>query len=329
MPIIDNSSESTGETAVAAKVLKPRRGLPSGRAVVGALLVTISAVGSFALASRNDGTPGTSYLMSTRAVEAGTAITLDDVAFMPMVLPHPAAANAITSAAGVVGAISVRDLSAGDVVTGRDLIPAAAPGGVPVGVVHELSLPVASDRIVGRTGAGDRVTVLVALQHDGEEASVVAAEDVLVLQWSPDGARSGSGVLTLALDDADAAMGLSHLVRQGDVTVVRTTRAADEVYPGYLSTADLLQSARSLPPDSSGGPGSSGPSAPGPGSAAPPTGDRAIDSALGTEQSHGLSEQQSGISMPVLGADGELAVGLSVGSRLSPSLNRHGEGAFR
>ena len=240
MPPIGKEDESATATAAPVRAIKPRRGLPSGRAVVGALLITVASVGAFTLANSDDGIPGTSYLVATRPLEAGAQVSSDDLALKPMMLPYEVAANAVASAADVEGAIATRDLVAGDVISARDLIAAATAGGVPVGAVHELAMPVSKDRIASRIANGDRVTVLITLHHDDEHATVVGAEDVLVLRWSTDGSGSSDGVLTLALGDAMTAMGLAHLVRQGHVTVVRTTRAIDEEYPGRLSTEELL-----------------------------------------------------------------------------------------
>ena len=223
-----------------AKVLKPRRGLPSGRAVLGALLVTLSAVGAFALASRNDQVPDTSYLVVTQIIEAGQAVNLDDVALIPMTLPHKVARNAVSSMSGVDGAIATRDLVEGDVISTRDLIAATDPGGVSVGAVHEMSLPVARDRIAGRIVAGDLVTILVTLRHKDENITMVGIEDARTLKWSSENSTSSKGILTLALASSLETMGLAHLIQQGEVTVIRTTRAAVEQYPPYISTGDLL-----------------------------------------------------------------------------------------
>ena len=45
-------------------------------------------------------------------------------------------------------------------------------------------------------------------------------------------------MLTLAVDDAETAIGLAHMVRTGDVTVVRTTRAAADRYPDSFPPAE-------------------------------------------------------------------------------------------
>ena len=219
----------------AERTIRPRRGLPNGRAVVGALLVTVAAVGAFAAAGRGDQGPGTSYLVIARPVEAGTPVSLEDLALQPMELSPAAAANALESPAGVEGATAVHHLAPGDLLSVNDIVPGPTIDGEPLGAIHELSLPVPRDRIAPRTSAGDRVTVLATLRLDDKPVTVVAVEDALVLEWATEGGSSGSGVLTLALDDAGTVAGLAHLALQGDVTVARTTRAIGDEYPARYS----------------------------------------------------------------------------------------------
>ena len=52
-----------------------RRTLPSGRAVVGALLITMAAVGAFALGRRDDHAALPSYVVVTKAVAPGPVST--------------------------------------------------------------------------------------------------------------------------------------------------------------------------------------------------------------------------------------------------------------
>ena len=58
--------------------ITPRRSLPSGRAVVGALLVTVAAVGSFVVATAGESTPDVSYLVAARPIDAGESVTVAD-----------------------------------------------------------------------------------------------------------------------------------------------------------------------------------------------------------------------------------------------------------
>ena len=73
--------------ATTTRSFGPRRGLPNGRAVIGALLVTVAATGTFALAAADDTGPGNDYLVVIADIESGDAIELDDVALEPMQLP--------------------------------------------------------------------------------------------------------------------------------------------------------------------------------------------------------------------------------------------------
>ncbi len=243
----------------ADRTIRPRRGLPSGRAVVGALLVTVAAVGAFAAASRDAGGPDRSYAVVARRVAGGTLLSAGDVRLEPMVIPPAAAAAAWESLAPLEAATATRDLEVGDLLTRRDVITAPAIGGAPIGAVHELALAVPSQRIVARTAAGDRVTVLATL--DGPEApvTVVAVEDAVVLGWAAGDGISGSGVLTLALDEAVTAGGLAHLALLGDITVIRTTRAIGDEYPAYFGVPEISGSAGSGPDgQGAGGSGAAG-----------------------------------------------------------------------
>lgn len=238
------SEADGGYTPTSAKrTIAPRRGLPSGRAVVGALLVTVAAVGAFAAAGRGDGGPRESYMVVARRVEAGTTVSAGDLGLVPMQLPAVAAANAVRSASAVEDAIAIHSLEAGDVLSVHDFVVAPAVGGEALGAIHELALPVPRERIPPRTAVGDRVTVLATVRLRDEPVTVLAAEDALVLGWASDGGTSGSGVLTLALEDAETAAGLAHLSVGGEITAVRTTRAVRDAYPDYAFDPALGEAA--------------------------------------------------------------------------------------
>ena len=223
-------------------VIASRRGLPSGRAAAGALLVAVAAVGAFVLAAGGDEGPRTSYLVAVAPVEAGAPVDLDDFALRPLGLSPDVAARALADTSGLEGATAVRDLAPGDLPTAADLIEAPTADGRPAGAIHEIAFPVPADRISARTVTGDRVTVLTTASDDGGgDLTEVAVEDGVVLSWVADTdaiGGSGTGVLTLAVDDAVTAIGLAHMVRTSDVTVVRTTRAAADRYPDSFPAAE-------------------------------------------------------------------------------------------
>jgi hypothetical protein len=223
------------------RAITPRRGLPSARALLGAFLVTAAALGTFALTTGGDEEPSTSYLVLQTDVPAGGAITLGDVEFVPMELGPSLVSTALTTTAGLDGATALRDLRGGELVSTNDLLAAPSIDGVTIGAVHELTFGVPLDRTPPGLRRGDRVTVLGTTNAE----TAVGVEDAVVLVIDTEPGQigsSGQGVLTLAMDDAETVLVLTHLTQTSDLTIVRSTRAIDDVYPESTRTADALNS---------------------------------------------------------------------------------------
>lgn len=222
---------------------RARRGLPSGRALVGALLVTVAAMGAFSLATGAETGPSNRYLVVSRDVETGTVLGPDDVAPAPMDLSPTVAANALGSPDQIEGAVALRFLRAGELLDARSISPATTVDDTVLDDVHELTFPVRRSRAPARLRRGDRVTVLV--QRD--PGVVTAFEDALVLSYATEGsgvAVAQEGVLTVALDDTESvARGALLTHDDDDLTVVLTTRALTAEYPERYRLADPADSA--------------------------------------------------------------------------------------
>lgn len=218
----------------AARSITPRRSLPSGRAVVGALLVTVAAVGSFVAATGGESTPDGRYLIAARPIDAGEVVSEADFDVVPIDLPEIVAATTVRNAGNVDGATVLRNLRSGELVSTHDLLAASQAGDGNVVAMHELTFPVPRGRAGQELIPGDRVTVLATLPFDGGSTTFVAVEDAIVVGWAT-GAEgigaSGSAVLTLALSEPGIVMELVHMTHQGEITVVRTTRAMGDTYP--------------------------------------------------------------------------------------------------
>ena len=93
--------------------ITPRGSLPSGRALVGAFLVTVAALGAFALSADNDGEPTTRYLVTTRAIDVGEQVIAEDVRFEAMTLSDELADRSLNSTNGLDGATVLRTFRAG------------------------------------------------------------------------------------------------------------------------------------------------------------------------------------------------------------------------
>lgn len=223
------------------RIITTRGRLPSGRSVVGALLVTVAAMGTYLAATLDTTPPPSSYAVLNRPIEVGESLSDADVELVPMTLGPTLATRVLTSTRGLDGAVALRALREGDLLAHADVRPpTAAAGATPIGPVHELTLPVPGDRAPQRLQPGDRVTLIA---HDDRTATTtVAAEDAVVLAFDPAGegfSSAGDSRLTLGLADAETVVRVAHLSFV-DLTVVLTTRAMRDTYPATFAVEPVI-----------------------------------------------------------------------------------------
>jgi len=226
--VADALAEQTSEGT--RRQLQPRRSpLPNGRALLGALLVTSAAIGTFWAANSGGGEPTTSFVVATRDIEPGETILSSDISLLPMDLPTELAALSAIELGAVDGGVALQSIDAGQ------LVYADAIGRVRSNVgegtqAHEVALPVELARVPSDVDDGDRVTVVATT----DASSVVAVEDALVISIDRDPQQTGrstEGVLTLAIPSAGDVLALVHLAQTTETTVVRSTRALSDTFP--------------------------------------------------------------------------------------------------
>ena len=221
-----------------------RRSMPSARALIGALLVTLAALGAFGLATSGYDGPSTSYLVLDRDVAVGEPLSPDAVRLEPLELSEQLAGASLTGTEGLDGATALRDLRAGELLSRHDLIAAPLVDGEPQASIHELAFAIPLERTPAGLVRGDRVTVLGTLG----ERTYVAVEDAVVLSVDsePEHLRAGGlGVMTLAVPDARTVLEIAHATQTAELTIVRSTRAIDDVFPESTQTAWRLEPAES------------------------------------------------------------------------------------
>lgn len=222
----------TGESAeagLARRTISPRRSLPSGRAVVGALLICVAGLGTFALTTTGDAGPDTRYVVTTRDIDAGEQLTDADVTFEAMVLSDELARRTINTLDGLDGATALRDLRTGALIDVADVISGTGADGAGA-QIHEVTFGVPLDRTPSSLVVGDRVTVLATIA--GSTHLTVEDAPVLEIDRQPDQIGStGRGVLTVAIDAPETVMDIAHLTQIAEITVVRSTRAIADTFP--------------------------------------------------------------------------------------------------
>lgn len=213
-----------------ARTIRPRRSLPGGRAVVGAFLVVLAAVGTFGAHLTATAAPTTSYLVAARGFEIGHVLTASDLTeeglrAAAMDLPTEQAARVLpaddATRADLVGRVVVAPIAAGDLLQHSALAGATEAGD---GVTMSFSLPV--DRaLAGRVGPGERVDVLATATgagRVGSETRVVARQvTVVAVLAAGDGLNGGRVTLTVEVPDLATAQVLQHAVDTAQVALLR------------------------------------------------------------------------------------------------------------
>lgn len=204
-----------------SRAIRRRRGLPGGRAVVGALLMTVAAVGVFLAYAGAEHGPTDDLVVTTRVVRAGEVLTADDVRVVAGELPNAPGRSMFDTIDDVVGHVALGPIAAGEVVQAGSLTTdrASRPG-------HEVAITLPREQLaVGRLRHGERVDVFVT--YEDRTASVVRGAEVVQISGSSDDSltsnREVSIVVTVPTGEVVAA--LVHALRTGDVTVVRSTFA--------------------------------------------------------------------------------------------------------
>lgn len=212
--------------------ISPRRSLPGGRAVVGAFLVVLAAVGTFGAYLRATAAPATTYLVATETLEVGRVLTDGDVSSLftsvAVDLPEDQAARTVQASQRqqLVGTVVLAPVAADDLV----LVSALQPvGTAESGVQLSFSLP--PDRAVGgEVAVGERVDIIGTFNLGGQESqtrmvarqvTVVAAPD------TTDGISGGRVLMTVQVPDLATAQELQHAVDVADIAILRGADADD------------------------------------------------------------------------------------------------------
>jgi Flp pilus assembly protein CpaB len=211
----------SSERDAPARVVRRRRTLPSGRAVVGGLLVAAAVVGVVA-ASTAGSEPGDTYAVVTGDVDAGQQLRATDLELVPLDLPDAQRSVSFTDLAVLEGATALAPLAAGQLVQSSDV--AKPPGGPGLATV---SLPVEPARALeGGLRRGDRVDVIATTTEGGAPATRTVTAGALVVDVVEEGAGGLGGPTGLSVELAVPPGDLEAVAEAGavaTVTLARTT----------------------------------------------------------------------------------------------------------
>lgn len=240
-PVVPSSSGTTGTSEPDRRVV-PRASLPSGRAVLGGLLVALAALGTFLAYQGANGPPTTRYAVAVADLDPGTRLGADDIRLEPLDLPPDLAAGAFDDPAALDGAVTVAPVRAGELIQGSAVVPPGAGESAASPPAHEFSFAVDRTRAVnGSLNRGERIDLL-ATYGTGESARThVVVRDALVVdidnEASPTIGSAATITVTVALPSRDVVLEAAHAAQVAELTLVRATKGGADADEGASSFA--------------------------------------------------------------------------------------------
>lgn len=244
----DNGNEVGANGASPGRRVQRRVGLPSGRAVVGGLLMAVAAVGTFLAYAGATADDTIDVLIATRDLRAGQTITSGDVELVPVDLP-----GEVRGLFGAIDAAVGRQVVA-PVDAGEFLQASATVTPTEGDETLEIAVAIPGSRAVGRLRAGERVDVFSTW---GGSVTELIAVDARVLEISGGAGSSLSAgelvTVRLALADFDQIEAIVHAQAAGDITMIRAAIGTEvqDVGREYRPLVDSRRSGSDA--DASGG----------------------------------------------------------------------------
>lgn len=215
-------------------VIRSRRALPSGRAVLGALLITLAALGVLLATRLSDDSTFQNVVVATNNLGPGQLIEPDDVAVVRLRLDDQVrfVANDVNEVIGSVtlGPVTVREFVLRSNVA--DMLPNNVPNGLAV-----VSLPVDPANAPSTIAPGAVVSILATFTDNNVDVTELVADRLLVVSYGTDGDEFGAdtNVLRVAVGDGQNAADLALAAETGTVSVVGITGASEVSIPEITS----------------------------------------------------------------------------------------------
>ncbi|MCB1285039.1 MAG: SAF domain-containing protein [Microthrixaceae bacterium] len=201
--------------------LRRSAGLPSGRALAGALMVTVAVLGVVAAYRDATTTATTEWIVVGRSVAAGTIISAEDLAYAPADLNDATARRSFTNPDDVIGQEALITLERGDLVLASAI---SEPLGTDANTGRAIGLTLDAARALGgNLSVGDRIDIY-ALGSSGSDAEVLERNARITAVRGTTGESIGNSAsvgFTVAVSDEAAALRIVTAESTVGLTVVK------------------------------------------------------------------------------------------------------------
>jgi Flp pilus assembly protein CpaB len=211
-------------------VLRAKRRLPTGRAVLGGLLVTLAVLGVLVASRIGEDATFQNVVVAREDLTPGTVLGPEHIAQVRIRLDE-SADWVISDAEDVVGSVLLGPVGRLEFVQ-RSNVAEARPGAVPAGLA-EVSIAVRPERAPSSLTAGELVSVLATFDDVEPPTTQLIADRVVVLSFTDgdtDFSQTGA-VLRLGLSDGQIASGIITAAQTGEISIIGVTGATSVQLP--------------------------------------------------------------------------------------------------
>lgn len=210
--------------------LRSKRRLPSGRAVLGGLLITLAVLGILLGSRLGEDATFQDVVVAREDLAPGTVIEPQHVAEIRLRLDE-SADWVVTSSDDVIGSVLLGPVGRLEFVQ-KSNVAEAAPGAVPTGLA-EVSIAIEPERAPSSLAPGELVSVLATFDDVEPAATRLIADRVVVLSFDDgesDFSQTGS-VLRLGLSDGALASSIINAAQTGEISIIGVTGAGSVQLP--------------------------------------------------------------------------------------------------
>lgn len=216
---------------------------PNSRTVVGALLVSTAALGTFLAVNEAGATQQQSLVVANRSVAVGERLDSSTLSTISVDRESALASHGFTTVEALSGSVALAPIGEGELIQRSAVL--ADNSRTPS---REFSFPIDRDRALnGDLRAGERVDVLATYGSGSDATTTVLARDARVIRSTDakSGSLGSSGklIITLALPSADQLLDAAHAAQVASITVVRSTLAGDTTGSRSATTGPLARAA--------------------------------------------------------------------------------------
>lgn len=218
-------------TDVHQPVIRSRKRLPSGRAVLGGLLVSLAVVSVLVASSMGEDATFQDVVVAREELAPGTVIGPEHVEQVRMRLADDAD-FVVSSPESILGSVVLGPVGANEFLQVSN-IAAGTPDALPAGLA-EVSIEIEPSRAPARIASGELVSILATFSNGDESRTTLIADRVVVLSYdngNGDDFSGGETVLRLGVSSGETASSIVTAAITGDVSIVGVSGANEVDIP--------------------------------------------------------------------------------------------------